>query len=114
LDRPSSSPGASRGQSGRSPIGWAGSSQGDLSIDTPFTGRGDEVGDLARSLGVFKENALKMEADAQGPGRSGTQSRGQERRAALLGMADDLERSVAKLVGVLADSAGNMKSRRPP
>jgi len=84
-------------------------SQGDLSIDTPYTNRGDEVGDLARSLGVFKENALKMEAMRKAQEvaeREATEAR----RHALLDMADDLDRSVNKVVGVLADSAGNMKS----
>jgi methyl-accepting chemotaxis protein len=84
-------------------------SQGDLGIDTPFTGRGDEVGDLARSLSVFKDNALKMEAMRKAQEEAERKAE-EERRAALLGMADDLEKSVAKLVGVLADSAGNMKS----
>jgi methyl-accepting chemotaxis protein len=84
-------------------------SQGDLAIDTPYIGRGDEVGDLARSLGVFKENALKMEAMRKAQEEAERKAE-EERRSALLGMADDLERSVAKLVGVLADSAGNMKS----
>jgi methyl-accepting chemotaxis protein len=84
-------------------------SEGDLSIDTPFTDRGDEVGDLARSLGVFKDNAQKIEAMRHAQEEAERKAE-EERRAALLGMADDLERSVAKLVGVLADSAGSMKS----
>jgi len=84
-------------------------SQGDLTIDTPFTDRGDEVGDLARSLGVFKENALKMEAMRKE--QEEAERKGEEdRRQALFAMADDLESSVAKVVGVLADSAGNMKT----
>jgi methyl-accepting chemotaxis protein len=37
-------------------------SAGDLQIDIVYADRGDEVGDLARSLGVFKENALRIEA----------------------------------------------------
>jgi len=84
-------------------------SQGDLTIDTPFIDRGDEVGDLARSLGVFKENALKIEAMRKAQEEAEHKAEA-DRRAALLGMADDLESSVAKLVGVLADSAGNMKT----
>jgi methyl-accepting chemotaxis protein len=84
-------------------------SQGDLSIDTPFTDRGDEVGDLARSLGVFKDNAQKIEAMRRAQEEAERKAE-EERRAGLFAMADDLERSVAKLVGVLADSAGNMKS----
>ncbi|HVO04597.1 MAG TPA: methyl-accepting chemotaxis protein [Candidatus Cybelea sp.] len=84
-------------------------SQGDLTIDTPYTGRGDEVGDLARSLGVFKENALKIEAMRKAQ-EEAEQKAAEERRQALFAMADDLERSVAQVVGVLGDSAGKMKS----
>jgi methyl-accepting chemotaxis protein len=84
-------------------------SQGDLAIDTPYTERGDEVGALARSLQVFKDNALKMEAmrkEQEAAERKATE----DRRAALLSMADELDRAVAGVVGVLADAAGNMKS----
>ena len=84
-------------------------SQGDLTIDTPYTGRGDEVGDLARSLHVFKDNALKMETMRTAQEEAERKAT-EERRQALFAMADDLERSVASLVGVLADSAGNMKN----
>jgi len=84
-------------------------SQGDLTIDTPFTDRGDEVGDLARSLGVFKENAQKIEAMRKAQEEAEHKS-AEDRRQALFALADDLESSVAKVVGVLADSAGDMKS----
>jgi methyl-accepting chemotaxis protein len=84
-------------------------SHGDLTVETPFTARGDEVGDLARALSVFKENALKIEAMRTAQEAAERES-AEARRHALLDMADDLDRSVNKLVGVLADSAGNMKS----
>jgi methyl-accepting chemotaxis protein len=84
-------------------------SAGDLTIDTPYTGRGDEVGDLARSLGVFKDNAVKMEA-MRHEQEAAERKAVADRRAALLKMADDLDKSVAHLVGELADSAGDMKS----
>ena len=84
-------------------------SQGDLTIDTPYTDRGDEVGDLARSLGVFKENALKIEALRQAQEESERKAT-EERRAVLLSMADDLEHSVAEAMRLLGHSAEQMKS----
>jgi len=84
-------------------------SQGDLTIDTPYANRGDEVGDLARALGVFKENALKIEAMRKAQ-EVAEREAAESRRHALLDMADDLDRAVATVVGVLAESAGNMKS----
>ncbi|HVZ03018.1 MAG TPA: methyl-accepting chemotaxis protein [Dongiaceae bacterium] len=84
-------------------------SQGDLTIDTPYTDRGDEVGDLARSLGVFKDNAQKIEALRQAQEESERKA-ADDRRQVLLSMADDLERAVAAVIGVLGESADRMKS----
>ena len=33
--------------------------EGDLTVDIPFQARGDEIGELARALGVFRNNALE-------------------------------------------------------
>ena len=34
---------------------------GDLSVDIPFERRGDEIGEMARSVAVFRDNGLKIE-----------------------------------------------------
>ncbi len=34
--------------------------QGNLSLDVPHTDRNDEIGDMARAVGVFRENGLKV------------------------------------------------------
>jgi methyl-accepting chemotaxis protein len=83
-------------------------SAGDLQIDIAYADRGDEVGDLARSLGVFKENALRIEA-MRGEQAAADERAQQERQAALLGLAAKLEGSVAGLINKMSQSAGQMK-----
>jgi methyl-accepting chemotaxis protein len=83
-------------------------SAGDLQIDIVHADRRDEVGDLARSLGVFKENALRIEAMRHEQAAADERARG-ERQAALLGLASKLEGSVAGLINKMSQSAGQMQ-----
>ncbi len=39
--------------------------EGDTSIDIPATGRGDEIGDMAQAVQVFKDNAIESDRLAQ-------------------------------------------------
>ena len=77
---------------------------GNLDIDVPFTERKDEVGALARSLEIFKDNALKME-EMRREQQAAEQRASQERREALLTMAGDLETSVKGMVDSLAGAS---------
>ena len=77
---------------------------GNLDIDVPFTERRDEVGALARSLQVFKDNAREME-DMRAEQAATEKRASQERRQVLLAMADDLETSVKGMVDSLSGSS---------
>jgi methyl-accepting chemotaxis protein len=83
-------------------------SSGDLQIDIAYADRGDEVGDLARSLGVFKDNAQRIEAMRQDQALADERAR-QERQGALLGLASQLEGSVAGLITQMKQSADQMQ-----
>jgi len=83
-------------------------SAGDLQIDITYADRGDEVGDLARSLGVFKENAQRMETMRQEQAQADERAR-QDRQAALLDLARKLEGSVAGLINKMKQSADQMQ-----
>ena len=84
-------------------------SSGDLSIDTPHTDRGDEVGDLARSLGVFKDNALKMQAMRQEQEEAARKAAA-DRRQMMLGMADRFESTVGDVLRGVTSSATELQS----
>jgi methyl-accepting chemotaxis protein len=84
-------------------------SQGDLSIDTPYTERGDEVGDLARSLGIFKDNALKIEAMRREQ-EEAERKAAADRREMMLGMADRFEATVGDVLRNVTSSATELQA----
>jgi methyl-accepting chemotaxis protein len=82
---------------------------GDTSVDVFGTSRRDEVGDIAKSVEVFKTNAVekkKMEAEAV----ANKQKTEAERRKAMLDMADKFEASVMGVVKGVASSSTEMQS----
>ncbi|WP_417456635.1 methyl-accepting chemotaxis protein [Kordiimonas sp.] len=111
--------------------------QGKLEVDVPYTDGGDEVSDMARSVQVFKENAVerqKLEAEQrereeqerirseeaerrkreeEEETRRREQEREEkareERRAAMLDLADKFEASVMAVVQGVSNSAAEME-----
>ena len=81
---------------------------GALEEDIPGIGRKDEVGAMASTVQVFKDNALRIrgleqvEADAQGRIEA-------ERRSAMEGIAGDFERSVNGIVKSVSTAAAAMQ-----
>ncbi|OAN52158.1 hypothetical protein A6A04_00145 [Paramagnetospirillum marisnigri] len=82
---------------------------GDLSVAVPALGRGDEIGAMAHSVEVFKENARKMESlrreQAEHEARSVA-----ERRQALHATADHMERQVVEVIGIVASAASELQA----
>ena len=82
---------------------------GDNTVEIPGADRTDEIGDMAVTVQVFKDNAI--EAD-----RLRTESAEHEKRAAeqkrqdTLKMADDLEGSVKGVVDGVSEAASQMES----
>ncbi len=86
-----------------------GLADGALDGDIPGIERGDEVGKMAATVQIFKDNALrirgleKVEAE--------TQARAEvERRAAMESIASDFERSVKGIVSSVATAAKGMQA----
>jgi methyl-accepting chemotaxis protein len=86
-----------------------GLADGALDADIPGIERGDEVGAMAATVQIFKDNALrirgleKVEAETQ-------QRSAAERRAAMENIADDFERSVKGIVSSVATAAAGMQT----
>jgi methyl-accepting chemotaxis protein len=82
---------------------------GELETEIPGLGRGDEVGAMAATVAVFRENASslrgigKTEADAQGRALA-------ERRTAMETLANDFERSVDGIVRSVTTAAAGMQT----
>ncbi|OLP55633.1 chemotaxis protein [Rhizobium rhizosphaerae] len=78
-------------------------SQGDLAQEIPFTGRKDDIGDMARAVGVFRDNALersRLEREAEA-NRSLSEQERLEREAQKAREADDLQFAVRNLGAAL-------------
>jgi methyl-accepting chemotaxis protein len=102
------------GRSISRPLGQLGArmrglADGALDGDIPGIERGDEVGAMAATVQIFKDNAVrirgleKIEAETQ-------QRAGAERRAAMENIANDFERSVKGIVSSVATAAKGMQT----
>jgi methyl-accepting chemotaxis protein len=82
---------------------------GSLEGDIPGLGRGDEIGAMAATVQIFKDNALRIrgleKAEAETQARAAA-----ERRAAMEGIASDFERSVNGIVRSVSAAATGMQT----
>jgi methyl-accepting chemotaxis protein len=81
---------------------------GDDDFDVPYTSRKDEIGELAKALRVFKENAAEI-ARMHGEQAESKQRADSERRNAMMVLAGKFEASVQAVVGELFDDAREMQ-----
>jgi methyl-accepting chemotaxis protein len=102
------------GRSISRPLGQLGSrmqelAEGKLDGEIPGAGRGDEVGAMAATVQIFKDNAVRMRglerAEAQTQARAAA-----ERRAAMENIASDFERSVTGIVRSVSTAAAGMQT----
>ncbi len=80
---------------------------GDLAVSVPDTGRGDEFGFMARALGVFKDNAARV-AVMEVEQRAAAVRVTQDKRTALLALADRFDQQVGGVVEVVATAGTDM------
>jgi methyl-accepting chemotaxis protein len=81
---------------------------GDLSVEVPKSGD-DEIGAMAEALQVFKDNGLEVERLRSEQAEAERRSREQRRRA-MLSLADRCDVSVMSIVDDLAGAASGLKS----
>jgi methyl-accepting chemotaxis protein len=80
---------------------------GDLTVTVPDTERRDEFGFMARALSVFKDNAARM-ASMEIEQKAATVRAGEEKRAALMTLADRFDQQVGSVVEVVATAGTDM------
>ena len=102
------------GRSISGPLGQLGNrmrglADGKLEGEIPGVGRGDEVGAMAATVQIFKDNAVRIKglemAEAETQGRAVA-----ERRAAMESLANDFERSVNGIVRSVSTAAAGMQT----
>jgi len=81
----------------------------DLEVAIPATGRRDEIGQMAGTVLVFKESAIRnKELEAEAVAQKERAER--EKRALLTKMADDFNASVGQIVAAVGDAAEEMRA----
>jgi methyl-accepting chemotaxis protein len=101
------------GRSISKPLGELGArmqalAEGELDGDIPGIGRGDEIGVMAATVQIFKDNAVRIRGLEQAEAEN--QKRGAaERRAAMENLANDFERSVSGIVHSVSTAATGMQ-----
>jgi methyl-accepting chemotaxis protein len=102
------------GRSISRPLGQLGTrmrtlADGEPDGEIPGIGRGDEVGAMAATVQVFKDNAVRIRdlerIEAETQARAGA-----ERRAAMESLANDFERSVNGIVRSVSTAAAGMQT----
>lgn len=84
-------------------------SQGKLETPIPALDKKDEIGEMARSVQVFKENMVKTKQMEEEAKQTETRQR-EERRKMMLTMADDFEAKVGGIVQTVASASNEMQS----
>lgn len=81
---------------------------GDMEVEVPALEKRDEIGQMASTVQVFKENAIEANRLREEQAKA-EQRAEEEKRQATLKMADDLEASVKGVVEGVAGAADEMK-----
>ncbi|MDD3181324.1 MAG: HAMP domain-containing methyl-accepting chemotaxis protein [Alphaproteobacteria bacterium] len=86
-----------------------GLAEGKLDTRVPDVDRFDEIGNMAKSVEVFKKSAIdkkRIESELEDNKRRTEE----ERRAVMMGMANDFEQSVGQIVDIVATSASELQT----
>jgi methyl-accepting chemotaxis protein len=83
---------------------------GELNIDIPGASRGDEVGDIAKTVVVIRENAEhKAHAEAEAQAQQ-EQIAARQRKADMVRLADSFEAAVGEIVETVASAATELEA----
>ncbi|MBN8521557.1 MAG: HAMP domain-containing protein [Alphaproteobacteria bacterium] len=82
---------------------------GENGTAVPGLGRGDEIGDMASAVQVFKENALEMERLTAEQERLKKQAE-EDKKIAMNKMADDFDERTADIIAALASASTELQA----
>ena len=86
---------------------------GDKAISTPYGARRDEIGRLAQSLDVFRDNAVRLDA-AEEERRTAEERAAEDRRRAALRIADEFESRVKAVVEAVSSGSTDLRGMAEP
>jgi methyl-accepting chemotaxis protein len=84
--------------------------KGNLDIEVPGTGRGDEIGDMAKTIAVIRQNAANEALAKQEEAKREEVARAGRRKANMQRLADEFERAVGNIVGTVSSAATELEA----
>src|SRR6185295_12941568 len=83
---------------------------GNLDVVIPGAGRGDEIGDLAKTVTVIRQNAeVKAREEAEARAR-GEQIAAEQRKADMIKLADEFEGAVGEIVETVSSASTELEA----
>ncbi|MDH3230347.1 MAG: methyl-accepting chemotaxis protein [Alphaproteobacteria bacterium] len=82
--------------------------EGDISVDVPALSRSDEIGEMAKAVQVFKDNAIRM-GEMQKEKEEGEHRTQEEKRKFIEALSDDFGAQVKDVVESLSSAATEMQ-----
>jgi methyl-accepting chemotaxis protein len=83
---------------------------GNLDIEIPGAGRGDEIGDLAKTVTVIRENAEQKARDEAEEKVRQDQVAAERRKADMIRLADDFEGAVGDIVETVSSASTELEA----
>ena len=83
---------------------------GNLDVEIPGASRGDEIGDLAKTVTVIRENAEQKAREETEAKLKQDQVAAQRRKAEMIKLADDFEGAVGKIVETVSSASTELES----
>ncbi|MDQ8697533.1 methyl-accepting chemotaxis protein [Hyphomicrobium sp. LHD-15] len=82
---------------------------GDKSVEVPYAGRKDEVGENARAARIFKDNLLRIE-QMEAEQKEAERRAAAVRKADMLRLADEFQRAVGSVVDTVSAASSQLES----
>src|SRR5260370_6597926 len=83
---------------------------GKLDIEIPGAGRGDEIGDLAKTVTVIRENAEQKARDEAAAKTRQEQIAAEQRKADMIRLANDFEGAVGEIVETVSSASTELEA----
>jgi methyl-accepting chemotaxis protein len=83
---------------------------GNLDVVIPGAGRGDEIGDLAKTVTVIRENAERKARDDAEAKAAQDRIAARQRKADMIRLADDFEGAVGKIVETVSSASSELEA----
>jgi methyl-accepting chemotaxis protein len=83
---------------------------GSLNVSIPGMDRGDEIGDIARTIGVIRTNAEREAVKKQEEAQRADVERAAQRKADMQRLADEFEAAVGNIVTSVTSASGELTS----